>query len=648
MAIAVLGDVCLDLYYFITQDYAEYSVETGLKTRTVQNFSHELGGAGNVAVNCRRLGARKVDVYGIIGDDPYGEMVRRIFAAEAVGTKGLLVQNDQWATHVYHKVYHDGVELPRYDIGNFNLPQDRIIDELMEELSSHISQYQVVIINEQVLHGMHGSRLLKRLNALIEQYADSIIWLTDCRKMNDLYRNTIRKLNLYEARELYQSMTAGTAWQLQPSSPQELTPQSSRESFSEASVPSPDKLIQWLHDRWKRPVVLTLGKEGVLVHDGRKLTAIPGLHIIQQIDTVGAGDAFIAGLAVGCGNGAALPQACELGNFSAGVSIQQLYQTGHPSINAVNALIKDPDYRYNPSIADDIRYAQYLHGTDIEIISPERKGVYPNRFPESVIFDHDGTISTLRYGWESVMREMMIESIAGKDFSTLPVEKLAQIAVQVDELIEKTTGVQTLIQMYELVKLIRHHPFVPAEDILKPAEYKEIYNRRLLDHIAVKVERIQSGHLSVADVTLKGVVAFLHKLHNSGTRLYMASGTDEADVIKEAELLGYAELFNGGIFGSTGNISTDPKREVIRRILETVDHDGTLRPDQCIMFGDGPVEIREAKKHGIPAVGLVSDELQRYGINKKKRSRLVLAGADILIPDFSWIPELGSWIGWSR
>jgi sugar/nucleoside kinase (ribokinase family)/phosphoglycolate phosphatase-like HAD superfamily hydrolase len=627
IAIAVLGDVCLDLYYFITQDYAEYSVETGLKTRTVQSFSHELGGAGNVAVNCRRLGARKVDVYGIIGDDPYGEMVRRIFAEEAVGTQGLLVQKNQWATHVYHKVYHDGVELPRFDIGNFNLPQDRIIDELMEELSSHISQYQVVIINEQVLHGMHGSRLLKRLNALIEQYTDSIIWLADCRKMNDLYRSTIRKLNLYEARELYRSTTAGNDQQPRT---------------------SPDMLIQWLHDRWSKPVILTLGREGVLVHDGRTLTAITGLHIIQQIDTVGAGDAFIAGLAVGCGSGAALPQACELGNFSAGVSIRQLYQTGHPSINAVNALIKDPDYRYNPSIADDIRYAQYLHGTDIEIIGPERKGVYPNRFPEFVIFDHDGTISTLRYGWESVMREMMIESIAGKDFSTLSVEKLAQIAVQVDELIEKTTGVQTLIQMYELVKLIRHHPFVPAEDILKPAAYKEIYNRRLLDHIAVKVERIQSGHLSVADVTMKGIVSFLHKLHNSGTRLYLASGTDEADVIREAELLGYAELFNGGIFGSTGNISTDPKREVIRRILETVDHDGTLRPDHCIMFGDGPVEIREAKKHGIPAVGLVSDELQRYGINTKKRSRLVLAGADILIPDFSWTSELGSWLGWSR
>jgi hypothetical protein len=49
---------------------------------------------------------------------------------------------------------------------------------------------------------------------------------------------------------------------------------------------------------------------------------------------------------------------------------------------------------------------------------------------------------------------------------------------------------------------------------------------------------------------------------------------------------------------------------------------------------------------GSTAVGLVSDERQRYGLNPAKRNRLVLAGADLLIPDFSWGEKLLQHLGW--
>lgn len=52
-------------------------------------------------------------------------------------------------------------------------------------------------------------------------------------------------------------------------------------------------------------------------------------------------------------------------------------------------------------------------------------------------------------------------------------------------------------------------------------------------------------------------------------------------------------------------------------------------------FGDGPVEIRESRKHGGLAVGIASDEVRRFGINTSKRRRLIRAGADLVIPDFS-------------
>jgi len=54
--------------------------------------------------------------------------------------------------------------------------------------------------------------------------------------------------------------------------------------------------------------------------------------------------------------------------------------------------------------------AQYFNNTDIEIIikPPERLKI------RYAIFDNDGTISTLREGWEKIMAPMMEKVILGE------------------------------------------------------------------------------------------------------------------------------------------------------------------------------------------------------------------------------------------
>ena len=52
------------------------------------------------------------------------------------------------------------------------------------------------------------------------------------------------------------------------------------------------------------------------------------------------------------------------------------------------------------------------------------------------------------------------------------------------------------------------------------------------------------------------------------------------------------------------------------------------------VFGDGPVEMREARRRGAYAVGVASDEVRRHGLNLHKRARLIRAGADLIIPDY--------------
>ncbi|HLA41353.1 MAG TPA: carbohydrate kinase, partial [Candidatus Glassbacteria bacterium] len=123
----------------------------------------------------------------------------------------------------------------------------------------------------------------------------------------------------------------------------------------------------------------------------------------------------------------------------------------------------------------------------------------------------------------------------------------------------------------------------------------------------------------------------LESLGALGMRLYLASGTDQEDVVQEAGRLGYAGCFDGGIYGSVGDITKFSKKKLIAGIIS--EH-GLEGPELCT-FGDGPVEIAETRRVGGLTVGIASDEVRGWGINLAKRDRLIKAGADIIVPDFT-------------
>jgi hypothetical protein len=55
--------------------------------------------------------------------------------------------------------------------------------------------------------------------------------------------------------------------------------------------------------------------------------------------------------------------------------------------------------------------------------------------------------------------------------------------------------------------------------------------------------------------------------------------------------------------------------------------------------------MRETQKVGGLCIGVASDELRRFGWNMAKRTRLIRAGASLLVPDFSQMPTLLKVIG---
>jgi phosphoglycolate phosphatase-like HAD superfamily hydrolase len=283
-------------------------------------------------------------------------------------------------------------------------------------------------------------------------------------------------------------------------------------------------------------------------------------------------------------------------------------------------------------LADDPRQARYVPDTEIEIVAAD----VPLGRIQHVVFDHDGTISTLRQGWEAIMEPMMVRAILGPRYQDADETLYRRVVDGVREYIDKSTGIQTIEQMAALVEMVRRFGCVPAEQVLDKFGYKAIYNDALMELVRARLAKFKRGELHVGDFTVKGAVAFVKGLHDRGVKLYLASGTDREDVITEALTLGYGDLFDGRIYGAVGDVSQYSKKLVVERILR----ENRLTGPELACIGDGPVELREAKKRGGIAVGLASDEVRRYSLNRDKRARLVRAGADLIVPDFSQGPAL--------
>ena len=93
------------------------------------------------------------------------------------------------------------------------------------------------------------------------------------------------------------------------------------------TLPIPE-VIRRLVARTGRPVVLTLGKDGIAVDEG---TVVRAAVQTGPIDVCGAGDSTSAALVSGLCAGASMVEAAFLGNLAAGVTVRKLGTTGTAS-----------------------------------------------------------------------------------------------------------------------------------------------------------------------------------------------------------------------------------------------------------------------------------------------------------------------------
>ncbi|MGI6214496.1 MAG: HAD family hydrolase [Christensenellales bacterium] len=242
---------------------------------------------------------------------------------------------------------------------------------------------------------------------------------------------------------------------------------------------------------------------------------------------------------------------------------------------------------------------------------------------KAIVLDFDGTISTLRYGWEDVMQDMMTDYL-GKQYSR-----------EISKYIENSAGIQTIFQMKWLKDKIESL-FGDSKDAWY---YKDDYNRRLMIDVNRKIELIKNNKANKEDYLIAGSYEFLIEAKKLDLKLHIASGTDQKDVKNEADLLGIAPLVDS-ISGAPYRLENCSKEKVLQDLIE---RQGLHGPEVCVI-GDGKVEISLGNKMQARTLGLATDEAKRQGINPVKQRRLELADAEAITGDFLNINEIFSWL----
>jgi phosphoglycolate phosphatase-like HAD superfamily hydrolase len=252
-----------------------------------------------------------------------------------------------------------------------------------------------------------------------------------------------------------------------------------------------------------------------------------------------------------------------------------------------------------------------------------RRGFNPRPEIRHVLFDFDGTLSLIREGWPDVMLPMFLEMLPRQS-----ADREETIRQMLFDDIMGLNGKQTIYQMMQFADRVRERGGQPRE----PLWYKHEYLRRLEERIKIRVAGLASGEIQPDQLLLHGSRTLLEKLAARGLTLYLASGTDEQYVLREARLLEVDQFFGPRIHGALDDYKSFSKRLVIERILR----ENRVPGAQLLAFGDGYVEIQNTKEAGGLAVAVASDEAHNGSGNMDpwKRERLLGVGADVVIPDF--------------
>lgn len=130
--ILIIGDVMIDAYMWGKVD--RISPEAPVPIISVSNWENRMGGAANVGLNIRALGAQPV-MCAIIGNDEKGDLFKQLLKKREMTSEGIMVSDNRQTT-IKTRIISDNQHLLRVD-EELTSPLD---EQLEKEFIDHINQ----------------------------------------------------------------------------------------------------------------------------------------------------------------------------------------------------------------------------------------------------------------------------------------------------------------------------------------------------------------------------------------------------------------------------------------------------------------------------------------------------------------------------
>lgn len=302
--VLIIGDVMVDSY--IWGKVERISPEAPVPVVAVQRKENRLGGAANVALNVKALGANSV-LAAVIGNDLEGDTFLKLLEQEGLSSEGIMRLNRP--TTVKTRVLGNQHQLLRIDAEDDSelATSDSIV--FIERIVKFLrSERFDVIIFEDYDKGLISQNLIESIVSIAKEL--HILVAVDPKIRNFLsYKNVnLFKPNLKEIKE-------GLKMDVDPKSLDSL-------------MAADNKLREKLNHTWS---LITLSEHGMFASNGEEHCQTPSRPIIIS-DVSGAGDTVISTAALCLSAGADIETSTYLANL-AGASVCE--KPGVVSVDAV-------------------------------------------------------------------------------------------------------------------------------------------------------------------------------------------------------------------------------------------------------------------------------------------------------------------------
>lgn len=316
--VLIVGDVMIDEY--VWGNATRISPEAPVPVVNVEKTEIRLGGAANVALNVKSLGATPV-LCGFVGNDYYGTLFYELLQKENLIQDGIFTVENRKTT-VKTRIIAHHQHLLRVDAEQTDTVPYFAHEQMYEYIRSNTHSIDVVVF-EDYDKGALDVHFIQSIIQLAKKHNIPVVVDPKFRNFTAYKECTLFKPNLKELKEgLHLNVN-----------PQDLT-----------------QLQQAIHKVQEilscQNVMITLSEYGVAIGNQKEFFHIPA-HIRKIADVSGAGDTVVSVVALCMALKLPLQQVAELSNLAGGLVCEEV---GVVPVNAEKLKIESKKLFYHNNV----------------------------------------------------------------------------------------------------------------------------------------------------------------------------------------------------------------------------------------------------------------------------------------------------------